>query len=313
MGGTAGAESVPGRGSTFWFEVALSKGAIAPLEISLPDANAEAILKRDYSATCILLAEDEFINQEIACTLLQDCGLYVDVAGDGREAVKRVSEKEYDLVLMDMQMPNMGGVEAAKQIRALDRRQMPIVALTANALVEDRMACLEAGMNDFFTKPLDPERLFASVLKWLVFGRYEQTVSGKQRFVMDSNLLIGVEEIDSEHEALLARLDYMRKLPNDDVGAIQFSQSISDLGKLIRQHLDSEEAYVTVAGVPVDEVAKHAAAHSALMRQVVEMQMRFPSGSGPERRVVVDSIDRLLREHLLSFDLKLKAYLGRSL
>jgi len=313
MGGTAGAESVLGRGSTFWFEVSLSKGAIASLEVSLPDANAEAILKRDYHGTCILLAEDEVINQEIACTLLQDCGLHVDVAGDGREAVKRVSENEYDLVLMDMQMPNMGGVEAAKQIRALDRRQMPILALTANALVEDRMACLEAGMNDFFTKPLDPERLFSTVLKWLAFGRYEQTASGKRRFVMDANLLLGVPEIDCEHEALLARLEYMRRLPDDDAGAIQFSQSLNDVGKLIRQHLESEEAYLTISGVPATELAPHLIAHNTLMRQVVEIQMRFPSGNDPDRRVVVDSIDSLLREHLLTVDLKMKSYLSHSL
>ena len=117
---------------------------------------------------CILMAEDEPINQEITRSLLEDVGLLVDSADDGAQALQMALKNDYALILMDMQMPKMSGIDASLSIRQQpDRANVPIVALTANAFTEDREKCLAAGMNDFITKPLDPELMFKVVYRWL--------------------------------------------------------------------------------------------------------------------------------------------------
>ena len=116
----------------------------------------------------VLLVEDNEMNQQIACELLSDAGLVVDVAHNGEEALKKVHSARYDLVLMDMQMPVMDGVTATRAIRRVSHlRHLPIVAMTANARAEDRRSCLDAGMNDFLSKPIDPDMLWTMLLKWI--------------------------------------------------------------------------------------------------------------------------------------------------
>ncbi len=116
----------------------------------------------------ILLAEDNDINQQIACELLQDAGFAVDVAENGQVALDKVQQEDYDLVLMDMQMPVMDGIEATLAIRRIPRLAvLPIVAMTANAMAEDRQSCLDAGMNDFLTKPIDPDAVWHMLVKWI--------------------------------------------------------------------------------------------------------------------------------------------------
>ena len=116
----------------------------------------------------ILLVEDNDINQEVARELLLDFGVVVDVADNGRIAVDKVQAADYDLVFMDMQMPEMDGPAATRAIRRIERlRGLRIVAMTANAMKQDRQACLAAGMNDYLVKPIDPDELRAVLLRWL--------------------------------------------------------------------------------------------------------------------------------------------------
>jgi PAS domain S-box-containing protein len=172
MGGEVGVESTPGQGSTFWFTVRLGQrdGAI-PQQVVKKAAteSPEERMVRDHAGARVLLVEDNPINQEVAVSLLHEGGLVVDVANDGAQAVQKVEANDYDLILMDMQMPVMDGLDATRAIRRLPGwgANVPILAMTANAFGEDRERCLDAGMNDYVAKPVDPEFLFTTMLRWL--------------------------------------------------------------------------------------------------------------------------------------------------
>jgi CheY-like chemotaxis protein len=136
--------------------------------VQAPLASAETRLRERYAGRLVLLVEDEPINQEVSCDLLEAAGLAVDLAADGRAAVDMARANDYALILMDVQLPIMSGIEATRAIRALSgRRATPILAMTANAFTEDRRLCLEAGMNDHVAKPVNPEALYTALLKWL--------------------------------------------------------------------------------------------------------------------------------------------------
>ena len=173
MGGDIKVLSQLGVGSTFRFTARLKK-LTHNVEAALTTGRllADEQIKARYSGVRVLLAEDEPINQEIVKMLLEDVGLIVDLADDGIPAVEMSKQYNYALILMDMQMPNLNGVDTTKAIRALPgREQTPIIATTANAFAEDRKRCMDAGMSDFIAKPFVPDDLFAIIFKWLAQKR----------------------------------------------------------------------------------------------------------------------------------------------
>ncbi len=175
MGGEAGVESTPGVGSTFWFTARLKK--LERRETGRPDLaaniDAEALLRQRHFGKRVLVVDDEPINREVAVIQMEAAGLAVDTAEDGAEAVALARRTAYAAILMDMQMPKLNGLEATREIRMLPGyAETPIIAITANAFAEDRARCLEAGMNDFLTKPFNPHALFVSLLKALSRQRH---------------------------------------------------------------------------------------------------------------------------------------------
>ena len=171
MGGDAGVESTPGVGSTFWFTTRLAKTAQRDDLAEPAPTDAEALIRQHHRGRRVLLVDDEPINLEVARTVLDQSGLAVDTAEDGIEAVERARQTPYAVILMDMQMPRLDGLEATRQIRALPgHHATPILAMTANAFNEDKLRCFDAGMNDFLVKPFNPDQLFKTLHKWLEFG-----------------------------------------------------------------------------------------------------------------------------------------------
>ena len=174
MGGSVGVRSEPGRGSEFWFTARLQAAGVqervapSPHEAVVASRNVEDALKERHPNARVLIADDNRINQELATELLRLVDLQVEVADNGRIAVDMASQGDFDLILMDMQMPEMDGLEATRLIRALPRLDAtPIVAMTASAFGADRDACLAAGMNDHIGKPVNPATLYEKMLRWL--------------------------------------------------------------------------------------------------------------------------------------------------
>ena len=172
MGGDIKVVSTPGSGRVFTFAIRLPVAhSVAKVSVVTPQSGiaAEQALRSEFSTCRVLVAEDDWVNQEVALELLRETlNFTVDVAEDGVQALELALRQRYDIILMDMQMPELDGLGATQAIREIPGfAETPIIAMTANAFAEDRTRCLDAGMNDFIAKPVNPDHLFVIMLKWL--------------------------------------------------------------------------------------------------------------------------------------------------
>jgi PAS domain S-box-containing protein len=166
MDGTVGVVSEVGVGSTFWATVRLERGSAAASASQGEDPLL--VLRRDHAGTAVLVVDDNPVNREVTAAMLESANLKVDLAVDGRECLDLAAAGEYAMILMDVQMPEMNGIEATVALRQrMDSAALPIIAMTASAFEDERAACMAAGMNGVLLKPAEPTVLYAKVLKWL--------------------------------------------------------------------------------------------------------------------------------------------------
>jgi signal transduction histidine kinase/CheY-like chemotaxis protein/HPt (histidine-containing phosphotransfer) domain-containing protein len=236
MGGEVGMQSQLGQGSTFWCAIRFVFGR-APLGLDDPQTLARPTWLRGAR---ILLAEDNLFNQQVSIDLLEDAGAVVLLANNGSEALDLLGHERVDCVLMDIQMPEMDGLEAARRIRSEPSFDgLPVIALTANARIEDREQYIAAGMDDFVSKPIEPEVLYATLRKWLpALAPENRTAAAHQlQRSMDTMPQTGSEGIDLSVLAKLCVNNPERIARYVDV----FMDSVQQAGDEIEAALQRED------------------------------------------------------------------------
>lgn len=217
MGGTIGVESEPQKGSTFWFTFQVENYAGTPPTTELPTSSFVSDLNNLKIPISVLAVDDNPENLKLIRILLEDMGIQVTTAESGKEAIEAVRQKAFQLILMDIRMPNMNGVEASEAIRNLEatyhRKKTPIIALTAHALASEKKALLEAGINDYLSKPIGETELKNILQKWIQLS----TVSKIIDWELGKKLAGGKMELAKEFfEKLIATLPDEKKQINEN-------------------------------------------------------------------------------------------------
>jgi PAS domain S-box-containing protein len=247
MGGNMFLKSQVGEGSKFWFEVTFEKSLPPVEDPEEMDVNEDIIKvlaeERKTKATQILVVDDYPPNQDVARMHLEAAGHEVYLAEDGTEAVEKCNRSEFDLILMDIQMPNMDGYEASRRIRSAENKNtnIPIIALTANIEVSAKVDCLHAGMNDVITKPIRRKSFLSTVDKWL--------------FLSDAKIKSEeLKEAEKEYDKAVAKEKDKRFAPEKSP-IVDYSGKPLDLNVAIDE-FGSAEIVREVCGKFIDNVEK---------------------------------------------------------
>jgi CheY-like chemotaxis protein len=249
----------------------------------------------------ILLVEDNEINQQVATEILSQAGLVVSIAGNGIEAVKAVAANDYDVVLMDIHMPEMDGLEATSRIRALDKpeaRELPIIAMTAHALAGDREKSLEAGMNDHVTKPINPQELFGALLRWIKPGERQAPTAmepAEDEAALEDNLpLAGLPGLSIKLG--LSRVGGNRKLYKQLLS--KFAAGNSRTTATIREDLDrGDDKTAARLAHTIKSVAGNIGAEN-LSRAAGELERAVKAGETPAVNDLLVDFGRLMEQVL---------------
>ncbi|MFZ4438589.1 MAG: response regulator [Syntrophales bacterium] len=305
MGGTLQVESASGRGSLFTIllSVPIATGEGMP-GCSIPGKRLQISTREQFTGVRVLVAEDHAINREILVELLLQLGIEADVAVNGREAVAMVSAKTYDIVFMDIQMPEMDGIAATQEIRRLDKVGvdcLPILAMTAHALAGDRENSLDAGMNDHLNKPINPEALRTALRQWLPPEKCAAVASSEPNPATKSNLLSFSPLPGLDIEGTLSRLggneEIYLKLLRNFVAADGYVETPAQLLQELRagQRNEALQRVHAIRGVAANLGAKElAAAASELENGCRAAGNIIPFSLGEPLRVFIDSHETLM-------------------
>ena len=269
-----------------------------------PESASETVIPEEFPMSnsdhlrgCrVLLAEDNLINQQIATEILQDAGMIVDIANNGKEAVAAVGNTAYDAVLMDVQMPKMDGYEASRRIRSDNRfRALPIIAMTAHAMRGDREKCLEAGMNEHVTKPIDTDVLFAALSRWIEPESKTGAIAASERAApppLDvDDLPVSLPGID-----LTSALKRIRNKTLFKKLLVEFSENYASAAQKIREALNARD---TESAIRYAHTVKGVAGNFSAMAlyeasQTLETAIRRGRGRREDYKIIIHQFEQAL-------------------
>ncbi|MCI5055729.1 MAG: ATP-binding protein [Flavobacteriales bacterium] len=237
QGGEIWFESSPGEGTSFFFTLSFQEGS----KEDLPEQKKLTFQPKNLNGIKALCVDDYELNRLLATTIMEKWGIDVDVAANGAVAVEKVREGDYDIVLMDMQMPIMDGLEATRNIRSFKtaKSDIPIIALTANAMKGDDKKCIDAGMNDYVSKPFKPEELYSKIVSYIV--KETDVIAQEKTDNDESKLLNNTEEIQMDKLYDLKTLEEMAS--GDQSFVVQMlSRFLEDIPKALSDMLEAEKA-----------------------------------------------------------------------
>jgi hemerythrin-like metal-binding protein len=332
MGGEISIESELGRGSTFSFTVQVKRGrppqnresaALSAPQSSLP-AGGDSDGENQFEGCRVLLAEDVEINQEIVLALLEPSGLRIDCAKNGREALEMwtAAPDSYDMIFMDVQMPEMDGYEAARRIRGMDipqARTVPIVAMTANVFREDIEKCLEAGMNDHIGKPLNIDSVLDILRKYLKPGDLpvletaaaEHASGWKYGIAWNEEYETGNEEIDAQHRQIFKLTSDLVDACSQGQSAAVLQEALDFLASYTVKHFADEEALQLKYHFPGYE--EHKKLHEDFKKTVAALIQEHKEEGSSESlsRKVYSIIVHWLIRHIQGEDQKIAAHIRK--